>query len=401
MIVKPFGKTGLNVSAVGFGGMRFDTKQSNAENAALVRYAVDNGINWLDTAPQYCNDRSEDIFGLAMQELGSRREDVVLCTKGQPYVYDTAEKARAAVEKSLRRLKTDYIDFYYVWCVLRLDQYEQAMRPGGQYEALLRCKEEGLIRHIVVSTHLRGPEVKTLLAKNEFDGVLLGVNVLNFQYRWQGVTAAHEQGLGVVAMNPLAGGVIPQNEAALDFLAEPGETPTEAALRFCVGCPQITVALNGFSAREHIDTACRVADRAEPFTDAHIDRIRKHISTTMDDLCTGCGYCMGHCPEQIPVAGYMQYYNDKLLLKKTDAEMTEGLKNHKKFGILVGARPAAECIACGQCERACTQHLDIIRRLNDISQWEHQLAHPGLKRKASELSLKALRKIKRTCLPRH
>jgi predicted aldo/keto reductase-like oxidoreductase len=246
------------------------------------------------------------------------------------------------------------------------------MRPGGQYEGLLRCKEKGLLRHIVVSTHLRGPEVQSLLEKNEFEGVLLGVNIMNFLYRWEGVTAACRQGLGCVAMNPLAGGVIPQNEKTLAFLAEEGETPTEAALRFCISCPQITVTLVGFGTRDHIDAACRVAERATPFTDEHIERIRSHVSSNMDSLCTGCGYCMGRCPIEIPIAGYMQYYNDKLLCSKSDEEMAKELDSQKKWGILVGSRPAGDCIACGRCEMACTQHLDIVRRLNTIAQWEQQ-----------------------------
>ncbi len=370
MINKPFGHLGYDVSAVGFGGMRFDTTQSDAENADLVLYAVDQGINWLDTAPSYCDDRSEAIFGRTLRHLGPRRSDVYLSSKGMPEACDTAGKARAAVEKSLRRLNTDYLDFYYVWCIRRLDEYESAMRPGGQYEGLLRCKEDGLIRHIVVSTHLRGPDVQTLLSNNEFDGVLLGVNLLNFLYRWDGVTAAHRQGLGVVAMNPLAGGIIPQNEQTLSFLADSGETPTEAALRFCIGCPHISVTLVGFSTREHIDVACRVAEQADPLTDEHIKRIHSRLSGTMDSLCTGCGYCMGLCPVGIPVAGYMQYYNDKLLTGKNDGEMVNTLGIQKQYGMLVGAPPAGDCIACGRCETACTQHLDIIRRLNTIAQWE-------------------------------
>lgn len=370
MIYKPYGTTGLTVSAVGFGGMRFDLTRPDTENADLVRYAVDKGVTWLDTAPGYCDDRSETIFGLAIEQLGSRRDEVLLCTKGMPETHDTADKARAAVEKSLKRLKTDVLDFYYVWCIRRLEDYERAMRPGGQYEGLLRCKEEGLLRHIVVSTHLRGPEIQSLLEKHEFDGVLLGVNVLNFLYRWDGVAAAHRQGLGVAAMNPLAGGVIPQNEKTLAFLAEEGETPTEAALRFCISCPQITVTLNGFSTRGHIDTACRVADRATPFSDAHIERIRTRVSARMDSLCTGCGYCMGRCPVDIPIAGYMQYYNSRLLSGKTDVELAKALDMEKKWGMLGGARPASDCIACGRCEMVCTQHLDIIRRLNTLAQWE-------------------------------
>lgn len=374
MIYKAYGKTGLDVSAVGFGGMRFDLTQSDADNAALLRYAVDQGINYLDTAPGYCDDKSEDIFGLGIKDMARRRDQFYVSTKGMPEKYDTAEKAMEAVDTSLKRLNTDYLDFYHVWCIRKWDQYELAMRPGGQYEGLLRCREQGKIKHIVVSTHLRGPEVGELVSKNEFEGVLLGVNILNFLYRWDGVQAAHQRGLGVVAMNPLAGGIIPQNEKSLAFLASEGETATESALRFCISCPQITVTLNGFTTKEHIDTACKVADHAAPFTDEDIERIRSHVTKNMDTLCTGCGYCMGRCPVNIPIASFMQFYNNKLLHNKTDVEMAKDLGLDRIWGILAHSEAdAGDCVQCGRCEMACTQHLDIINRLGTIAAWEKKI----------------------------
>lgn len=374
MIYKTYGKTGLSVSAVGFGGMRFDITQSDEANAALLEYAVEKGINYLDTAPKYCEDHSEDIFGIAIKRMADRRDKFYVSTKGMPQDFDTAEKAVAQVDKSLSRLQTDYIDFYHVWCIRRRDQYELAMKPGGQYEGLLKCKEQGKIRHIVVSTHLRGPEVEDLISKNEFEGVLLGVNVLNFLYRWEGVLAAQKLGLGVVAMNPLAGGIIPQHEDALSFLASEGETPTEAALRFCISCPQITVMLNGFTTKDHINTACKVADNAHPFTDEDIQRIRRHVTGSMDKLCTGCGYCMDRCSVDIPISNFMQYYNEKLLLGKTDEEMVKSLEFNRTWGLLADrSANAGDCVRCGRCEMACTQHLDIVNRLEQIAGWEKQV----------------------------
>ena len=374
MIYKPYGQTRLNVSAVGFGGMRFDMKQSQEDNAELVQYAVDNGINYLDTAPGYCDDKSEAIFGVAIKQMANRRQQFYVSTKGMPEEFNTAEKAQARVEKSLKRLNTEYIDFYHVWCIRKWDQYELAMKPGGQYEGLLKCKEQGKIKHIVVSTHLRGPEVEDMLSKNEFEGVLLGVNILNFLYRWEGIQAAHKMGLGVVAMNPLAGGIIPQNESSLGFLASEGETPTEAALRFCISCPQITVTLNGFTTREHIDTACKVADNAKPFGEEDIEHIRHHITNNMDKLCTGCGYCMGRCPVDIPISNFMQYYNEKLLLNKSEEEMVKQLDFHQNWGLAANRKAnAADCTQCGRCEMACTQHLDIINRMGTIEKWEKSL----------------------------
>jgi len=373
MIYKSYGKLNLSVSAIGFGGMRFDIKQADSHNADLVRYAFGKGVNYFDTAPGYCDDRSEKLLGQAFSDpkMKANRNQFYVSTKGMPESYDTADKAVAAVEKSLSQLKCDYIDFYHVWCIRRMEEYQLAMRPGGQYEGLLRCKEKGLIKHIAISSHLRGPEIAVLIEKEEFDGILLGFNILNFLYRWDGVLAASKSGMGVVAMNPLAGGIIPQKEKQLAFLASKGETPTEAAIRFCASCPSITVTLIGFSTKQQIDTACRVADNAESFTADDMERIRNQVTSNMDKLCTGCGYCMGQCPQNIPIASYMQYYNDSLLVGKTEQDMIKGLDGQKKWGLLTNRPNEAEaCTSCGRCEMACTQHLDIIKRLETVAKWE-------------------------------
>lgn len=362
-----YGRTGKQVSVVGFGGMRFDLSRSREENAELVRYASACGINYFDTAPGYCQDQSEDLFGLAFQDMPN---DFYVSTKGMPENYDTATKAREAVLRSIERLGVPKIHFYHVWCLRKMAHYDLAMRPGGQYEGLLRCQEEGLIDHIVCSSHQPGDQIARILEGNKFAGVLLGANVLNFPYRWDGVLAANRFGCGVVAMNPLAGGAIPRHEKEFAFLAGAGETPTEAALRFLIAAPQITVVLNGFTTRGQVDTACRVADRAEPMTDADIARIRAHLGSNLNEVCTGCGYCKD-CPQNIPVAAYMQVYNDKVMFGRDDAAMRREIASNHEWGIL-GMREAeaGDCIECGQCEEACTQHLPIIDRLKDIARWE-------------------------------
>lgn len=367
MIYKTYGKTGKRVSAVGFGGMRFDTTRPQEENAELLHYAQSKGINYFDTAPGYCQDTSEDIFGLALRDM---KGDFFLSTKGNPESVDTAEKAVELLKRSLERLGVDKIDFYHIWCLRKMEHYDLAMRPGGQYEGLLRCQEEGLIDHIVVSSHQPGHEIRQVVTDGKAEGILLGVNLLNFPYRWDGVMAAYESGWGVVAMNPLSGGLIPTHEDKLQFLASDQDTPTEAALRFVIACPQITIALNGFTNKEHIDMACRVADRAKPLTDEDLERIRSEIGDNMNDACTGCGYCWD-CPQQIPVPGYMQVYNEKHVFGASDEEMKKKMYGELNWGMLVGAEAhAADCIECGKCERECTQHLPIIERLKEMTAWE-------------------------------
>jgi len=374
MIYKQYTKAGIKVSAVGFGGMRFDEKKSNEENAQLLHYAREKGINYFDTAPSYCSDTSDDIFGIAIDQMSDVRDQIYVTTKGMPTIHYTADKARAAVETSLKRLKTDYLDFYHVWCIRTMDQYELAMKKGGQYEGLMKCKEEGLIKNIVVSSHLPGNNIETIINSGNFAGVLMGVNILNFPYRWQGVQAASDGGYAVVAMNPLSGGMIPKFEKELSYLAREGETPVEAAIRFCVSCPQITITLIGLTTKEHIDMACKVADNSSPFTQEDIDRVKSHVSENMDAICTGCGYCMKCCPNDIPIANYMQFYNDKAMFGKSEKELIEETKFHHEWGLLVDRKAsAADCIQCGECETECTQHLHIIERLGEIADWESKL----------------------------
>jgi len=365
-----YGGTGKLVSAIGFGGMRFDVSKEDEENADLIRYAFSRGINYFDTAPGYCDDKSEDIYGLAFKKMEGR---FWVSTKGMPVDNDTADKAVEAVKKSLGRLVVPKIHFYHVWCVRKMDHYRLAMKPGGQYEGLLRCREQGLIDHIVISTHLPGEDIRLIVEEGNMEGVLLGMNILNFPYRWAGAKAAWEKGWGVVAMNPLGGGIIPQHEDKLAFLAAGGETPTEAALRFALACPQITVTLVGFTTREHVDAACRAADRVSPFADADLDRIRKRLSAAMDSVCTGCGYCAG-CPQNIPVAAYMQFYNRKQMFAEGDEEMRKALAFDHDWGLVADRKAeAAECVECGRCEEACTQHLNIVERLKEIAEWERAI----------------------------
>lgn len=366
MIYKEYGKTGKKVSAVGFGGMRFDTSKSMEENAELVRYANKMGINYFDTAPGYCGDQSELIFGEAFKDMPG---EFYVSTKAMPTTFDTAEKTIAQVKKSIGRLGVEKINFFHIWCIRKMEHYELAMKPGGMYDGLVQLKEEGLIDHIVLSSHQIGDEVKEILEDGKIDGVLLGVNILNFPYRWAGVQAAYDMGYGIVAMNPLSGGAIPSHEEELSFLSDGDETPTEAALRFVISAPQITVALNGFTTREHIDIACRIADEAMPFTDEQIKAIEDKIGDAMNEACTGCGYC-NVCPQGIAVPSFMQFYNEKHVFHKTDEQMANSLEGVYNWGVLTGKKGQAEtCIECGLCEEECTQHLPIIARLQEFAEW--------------------------------
>ena len=171
-----YGKTDKLVSIVGFGGLRFDLDKSNEELSYLVEYAYDKGITYFDTAPGYCNDRSEDILGTAFKRMiKNGKNDFIVSTKGRPTVFDTEEKSIEGVKKSIERLGVKKIDFYHIWCLRNMDHYELATKPGGQYDGLLKCKEEGLIDHIVFSSHQPGEQVERVIEEGKFEGVTMGL----------------------------------------------------------------------------------------------------------------------------------------------------------------------------------------------------------------------------------
>lgn len=369
MIYKEYGSTGIKVSAIGFGGMRFDMLQDESKHIDLIRYGYEKGINYFDTAPGYNEDKSEIWFGKALSALP--REKVVISTKLMPEHIKTKTEALDRIKRSCDRLQTDYIDIFHAWNFRTMEQYEDCIRPDGLYEAMLQAQADGMIRHLAFSTHLTGNKAADVVESGRFAGVLLGLNILNFPYRLPAVLAAKKRGMGVAAMNTLYGGLIAQYEKKFAFITRNGESPVMAALRFNAGLEFLDVALNGFTTFEHINMACKAADSAEKVTLKDLAEYEKLIGSGVEGFCTGCGYCKD-CPQNISVPVLMQFYNLKLLDESGTESMPEKYKSHKVWGILPeNKNPASSCINCRLCEKRCTQHLPITERLREIAQWEN------------------------------
>jgi hypothetical protein len=238
------------------------------------------------------------------------------------------------------------------------------MVKGGAYEAALKAREEGLIEHIVFSTHCNGDEIETIVNDGCFEGMTIGYNILNFPFRQKGLKAAYERGLGVATMNPLGGGIIPQKPDYFGFIKGPEDsTVVEAALRFNGSHKEITTVLAGMGSVNEVIENVKVGSGIKEFDDTRLKEIEARLSASMDKLCTGCRYCES-CPSELPVSKYMLAYNDSILGNAGDTLDT--LKWH--WGI--SADRINDCIECGLCESKCTQHLPIIERLKSIHQWQ-------------------------------
>lgn len=354
MWYEPYGQTGKSISAVSFGGMRFPGDQSMEANAEIVTYAYSKGINYFDTAPGY--KRSEDTFGIAFEQMD--RDKFYVSTKSSK---SDGDALRADLEQSLQRMKIDKIDFFHIWYVMSLDIW-RARIDGGAVSAALQAKEEGLIDHLAVSSHMPGEDLETMLKEGPFEGVTLGYCAINFPYRDVAIDAAGQLGIGVVTMNPLGGGLIPRYADHFDFLRDKDDpSVVAAAIRFNVSNPSITSALVGFSCNEHVDEAVEAVTDFKPYDRSHIMSMRERIIGEMNELCTGCGYCLP-CPEGVEIPKLMEAYNIKSL-GGSDEQIADRLSDHWELS------PAAAeaCALCGDCEARCTQHLPIQQRLAEIA----------------------------------
>ncbi len=348
---------GRKTAALGFGGMRFEFPEDIDKSAQTVLRAFEKGLTYFDTAPGYCGDKSEIIMGTAIKEMKKTGRPFTISTKSQK---KNGKELRAQLEESLRRLNVDCIDYYNCWYVLTMEDWE-SRKTGGAVNAILRARDEGLIRHAVFSTHLQGSDIRKVIDEGSFEGVTLGYSAVNFPFRQEGIAAADEQNMGVVVMNPLGGGIIPQNPDFFDFLkARPEQSILEAALHFLLSDERITVSLVGFRNDEDVDSAVAAVDSFVPYSTEDVSAIRRRVEHDLNAMCTSCMYCKG-CPVDIQVWAFMETWNH-LKLKGGQPSLLNRLKYH--WGVSIADLDA--CIACGQCENACTQKLPILKRFEEL-----------------------------------
>lgn len=365
MLYRKFGKTGLDVSVIGMGGMRFDENDYLKGNldacADVMVHAYEKGINYFDTAPKYCHDKSREIFARGIKRMD--RSKIFLTSKASPE--NTGEKNAddmlRSIERDCKLLGVEYIDFFHLWCVLSLDMFRRYEKMG-MIDGLMRAKEQGLIRHINLSTHADGDDIEKMLETGYFDGCLLNYNATNFAFRQKGLAAAKRLGVGVITMNPLGGGLIPRNPEFYSFLKNsPEDTVAKGAIRFNASHPELNVVLVGATKKEHIDEACEAIENLQTITDSQMTELKKHLTENLNSLCTMCGYCKG-CPVNIEIPKMMDSYNQYILAGNDPSAMASRMDDHWQ----INYEPAGDCIACGACESKCTQHLPIIARLKEL-----------------------------------
>jgi len=369
---RPFGKLDWQVSALGFGAMRLpvldnDNNVIDEELATrMVRYAIDHGVNYVDTAYTYHGGQSESFLGRALQD--GYRQRVKLATKLPIWLVQQADDFDRYLDEQLERLQTDHIDCYLLHN-LKLPVWRH-MRDLSVLPRAEKALSDGRIGYLGFSFHDRFEVFQQILGEYAgwtFCQIQYNFMDVDYQAGMRGLKYAAAKGLAVVVMEPVRGGRLAHNVPpvvqAIWDLAPVRRTPADWALQWVWNQPEVAVALSGMSAMEHVVENVKAASEALPasLNPADLDlfeRVREAYKARTVVDCTECRYCMP-CPQGINIPLVFSCRNDAALF-----DDLEGAR--RGYGMEVGLNhtaPATACVECGQCEEACTQKIEIIKEL--------------------------------------
>ena len=356
------------VSALGFGCMRLPMEGGHVKeeySIEMLLRAYELGVNYFDTAEGYCNSESQIVLGKAVKKMD--RSKIYVSTKNG-YKGDSASEWRQRLETSLSRLDVDYIDVYNSHS-LSWSAFQAGFGlKGGPIDEAQKAKEEGLIRHLAFSSHDSPENVIELVNTGAFASMTVHYNILNRE-KAEAIALAHEKGMGVSIMGPIAGGRLAQtNDEIQKLRAGIAKSTPEIALRFVISNPDVSTALSGMNALEQVEENVATASRTEPLTPAEQIQVLESVEENKklaDLYCTGCGYCMP-CPNGVDIPTnflYMNYYR-VYGLKDYARQQYANLKEKSLEDMDVSSW-ADTCIECGECEPECPQEIPIIKQLQE------------------------------------
>lgn len=361
MKLRVMGNTGIQVSPLGFGTMRLpekDGKIDRPEAIKMIRWAIDNGLNYVDTAYPYHAGESEIVTGLALQD--GYREKVSLATKYPIWKMEEGCDLTTILAEQLQKLQTDHIDFYMLHAVSR-DRWENLVLPNGIMQQLLKAKEEGKVRHIGFSFHddlTLFKEMVDYWPHWDFCQIQLNYVDKKHQAGIEGLEYAASKGLGVVIMEPLRGGYLARlPEQAEAIFRNAGKDPVEMALDFLWDRPEVSLLLSGMSTMEQVQQNMAFAEKAEVGMLTEEDHVLLEqaegvLRSFAEIPCTGCNYC-SVCPQGIAIPQIFTAYNKC----RVSMELFVGRKHYREAA-QEGALGDA-CIGCGACEAQCPQGISI------------------------------------------
>jgi predicted aldo/keto reductase-like oxidoreductase len=365
MQYKEFGKTGKSISTLGFGAMRLpmENGEINDELALpMMRRAVELGVNYIDTAPYYCDKKSEAAVGRAVKGI---RDKVYISTKN-PIENDSAADWRTRLETSLKNLDMDYIDFYHFWGINLQGFRHWNTLTDGPIQAANRARDEGLIKHISFSYHDSAENLPEIINSGYFESILVQYNLLD-RSNEENIALAHEKGLGIAIMGPVGGGRLgAPSDVIRGLLAEKPASTAEMAMRFVLANPHAHMALSGMSDMQMVEENCKLAAQAHHLTAGDMEQVKRMMEENKklaDMYCTGCKYCQP-CPAGIEIAHILGLMNNHRVYGITE-------HSRARYAALQNGDPwpksndVSHCTDCGQCEQKCPQKLPIMAQLKD------------------------------------
>ncbi len=381
---RKLGQTNEDASVLGFGVMRLpwngpDHSHLDEPRAeALIRRAIEGGVNYFDTAWVYHS--AEGVRGPGSSEpflgrvLEGQRDRVRIATKMPIWLAHDQDDFERILHGQLQKLRTEYIDFYLVHG-LEAATWEKTRRLG-LLEFLARAKAGGRIGHVGFSFHDTEPVFQKILGGFDWEFAQIQYNYLDrdFQAGDTGLKAAADRGLGVVIMEPLRGGGLandlPEGARAIFREARPEWSPAEWALRWLWARPEVSVVLSGMGEMGQVEENLKIAAASEagdfgPAEEAAVARVEEFFRQNLKVGCTGCGYCLP-CPYGVLIPQNFLYYNRFHLLNSYSGRRQSWAFYHSL--VPKGGR-AERCLGCKECRERCPQHLPVPELLGQVARW--------------------------------
>ncbi len=356
-------------SALGFGAMRLpvlggdQSKVNIPEATRIIRYAIDHGVNYLDTAYFYHNGFAEQAVGEALQD--GYRGKIKLATKFPARYVQSSADFDKYFEEQLERLKTDKIDFYLLHGLNKRGW--ERLRDMGVLPWLEKMVSRGRLEYLGFSFHDDYPVFKEIVDYYDnwkFCQVQFNYMDIDYQAGQRGVEYAAEKGLGVIVMEPLRGGQLaqkPPEPVAGIWAGDPQKrSPVEWALSWIWSHPEITLVLSGMSTMEQVVENVSIAEKAgnsrlKPDEMALVEKVRLAYKGLSPVPCTGCRYCMP-CPYDVEIPTIFRVYNE--LMMYNDVRLAKLRYNGGPWGIKK-EQNAENCVECGHCVEICPQHIEV------------------------------------------
>lgn len=365
----------------GFGLMRLpllDPSDDSSIDLELTKQMIDtfldHGFTYFDTAWMYCGFHSENAV---KEVLTSRhpRESYTLTTKLHAAFIKTPEDRDRIFNQQLEKTGVDYFDYYLLHDV-GVDHYE-LYKKYDCFTWIREKKEQGLIRHMGFSFHDTADVLDRVLTEHpEMEFVQLQINYLDWDS--EGIQSrlcyevARKHGKPVIVMEPVKGGTlakVPDSVEKLFKKYHPEMSVPSWALRFVASLDQVDMILSGMSDMEQLQDNISFMEDPKPLDDAEKQVIRDALQILNGQItvpCTGCSYCTEGCPKKIAIPKYFALYNADMQEIK-DKDWTPQGEYYDRLTQTFGK--AGDCVACGQCENACPQHLPIIQYLKDVASY--------------------------------